>query len=70
MLIFVIIAAGLVSTILMSITLEVITRLKIANADMIRALGSIYTRKFNDSFKPGFIFMMFSEGKESAGKTT
>ena len=60
MTILIIIISGLISTILMSLLFGAITHLKIANADMIRALGSIYTKKYNNSFKPGFIFMMFS----------
>ena len=55
-----IIISGLISTILMSLILEGITRSKLANADMIRALGSIYTRKYSNSLTPGIILMLFS----------
>jgi len=60
MTIFIIVIAGLISTILMCLILGAITRLEIANADMIRALGSIYTKDYSNSFKQGFIFMLFS----------
>ena len=60
MTILMIIIAGLISTILMSLTLESITQMRLANADMIRALGTIYTRDYNNSFKQGLIFMLFS----------
>ena len=44
----------------MLFVLEVITRMQLANADMIRALGSIYTRNYDNSLRPGLIFMLLS----------
>ena len=60
MTILIILISGLVSTLLMTLLFGAITNLKIANADMIRALGSIYTKNYDNSFRPGFIFMLFS----------
>lgn len=60
MLLFTIVIAGLISTVLMCVVLETTTRLKLANADMIRALGSLFTGKFDNSMKPGLIFMLLS----------
>ena len=60
MTILTIIVTGMISTLLMLFVLEVITRMQLANADMIRALGSIYTRNYKNSLRPGLIFMLFS----------
>ena len=60
MLLLTIVIAGLISTILMCVILETTTRLKIANADMIRALGSLFTGKYDNAAKPGLIFMLLS----------
>lgn len=49
------IIAGLVGTAGMTLVMSVISRLGFANADMIRAIGSIFTRKYEDSVTPGFI---------------
>jgi len=49
------IIAGLVGTAGMSIVLWAITRSGIANADMIRAIGSMFTRSYDKAFGPGLI---------------
>lgn len=59
--ILVIIISGLVATGIMCLFLEIITKSKIANADMIRAIGSLFTKKIENSFKPG-LFVQFSFG--------
>lgn len=56
-----IVTAGLIATGLMCVFLEVITRSRIANADMIRAIGSLFTKKLENSFTPG-LFVQFSFG--------
>ena len=52
--IFVIIS-GLIATTLMSLFMELITKAGIADADMIRAVGSILTKSYEDSFQTGLI---------------
>lgn len=47
--------AGLLGTGGMSLVMWLITRSELANADMIRAIGSIFTRSYENSFKPGII---------------
>lgn len=47
------ILAGIIGTAGMSILLWVITRTGIANAAMIRAIGSIFTKSYTESFGPG-----------------
>lgn len=49
------IIAGVVGTAGMSLAMWLITKSKIANASMIRAIGSIFTQSYDDSFKPGLI---------------
>lgn len=49
------IIAGLVGTAGMSIVLWAITRSGIANAAMIRAIGSMFTGSYENSFGPGLI---------------
>ena len=49
------IIAGIVGTTGMSIVLWAITRSGIANASMIRAIGSIFTGSYDNSFGPGLI---------------
>ncbi len=60
MLLITIVLAGLISTILMCVVLETTTRLRLANADMVRALGSLFTGNFDNSTRPGLIFMLLS----------
>lgn len=47
--------AGIVGTAGMSILLWAITRTGIAHAAMIRAIGSIFTKSYTESFGPGLI---------------
>ncbi len=47
--------AGLLGTGGMSFVMWLITRSGVANADMIRAIGSIFTHSYENSFKPGLI---------------
>ena len=49
------IIAGLIGTTGMTLVMAAINRLGFANADMIRAIGSIFTRDYDDSVTPGFI---------------
>jgi len=49
------IIAGIVGTAGMSIVLWAITRSGIANANMIRAIGSTFTGSYDNSFLPGLI---------------
>ena len=55
------IAIGVISTLGMSVSMWAITRLNIANADMIRAIGSLITRKEKMSFRVGLL-MHFTSG--------
>ena len=50
-----IIIAGILGTAGMSITMWLITQTRLANADMIRAVGSILTRSYENAFTPGLI---------------
>lgn len=56
----IILAAGFIATALMSLLLSVITRSKLANADMIRAIGSLYTGSYNNALIPGLIIQFAS----------
>jgi hypothetical protein len=47
--------AGIISTFIMIVFLEIVTRTKLANADMVRAVGSIITRDYDKAFIPGLI---------------
>lgn len=55
-----IILAGLLATLVMCAFLELVTRSKLANADMIRAIGSIFTGSYENSLKPGLIIQFGS----------
>lgn len=59
--IFIIFSAGVISTFIMVIFLELVTRTKLANADMVRAIGSIITKDYDKAFFPGLI-IQFSFG--------
>ena len=59
--IIIIIIAGLVSTAVMCGFLELVTKSKLANADMIRAIGSMFTSSYENALKPGLI-IQFSFG--------
>lgn len=56
-----IVIAGLIATGLMCVFLEIVTKSRIANADMIRAIGSLFTKNLENSLKPG-LFVQFSFG--------
>jgi len=55
MTVLVMILAGIVSTFLMIMFLEFVTRTKLANADMVRAIGSIITGNYDKSLVAGLI---------------
>jgi len=59
--ILVTILSGILGTCGMSLVMWLITRSGLANADMIRAIGSIYTRSYSNALLPGFI-MHFTAG--------
>lgn len=52
---FVILFSGIISTFLMVIFLELVTRTKLANADMVRAIGSIITKSYDNALVPGLV---------------
>lgn len=52
--IFVIIS-GLIATAIMSLFMEFLTKSDVANADMVRAVGSIITKSYDESIKTGLI---------------
>ncbi len=47
--------AGLLGTLSMTIVLYFINRSGFANSDMVRAIGSLFTKKYENSFIPGII---------------
>lgn len=51
----VIILSGIIATFIMVLFLELATRTKLANADMVRAIGSILTRDYDKALIPGLI---------------
>ena len=51
----IILAAGFIATGLMCLLLEFITKTRLANADMIRAIGSLYTGSYHNALIPGLI---------------
>lgn len=53
--ILVIILSGILGTSGMSLVMWLITRSGLANADMIRAVGSIYSRSYENALLPGII---------------
>jgi len=59
--ILVIILSGILGTSGMSLVMWLITRSGLVNADMIRAVGSIYTRSYKNALLPGII-MHFTAG--------
>ncbi len=52
--------AGIVGTIGMEIILQGITKSGIANADMTRAVGSIFTKSLTNSYRIGLVLQTFS----------
>lgn len=59
-LVFVIIS-GFTATLVMIAIMELTTRAKLANADMIRAIGSIITKSYENALTPGLL-IHFSSG--------
>ena len=55
-----IILAGLIGTSAMIAAMALIHKLKLANADMVRAIGGIYTKSHESSFLPGLIIHYFN----------
>jgi hypothetical protein len=53
--------AGIVGTVVMTLFLTVLKKMGVANADMVRALGSLLTRSYENSLKWGLI-LHFSAG--------
>lgn len=49
------ILAGILGTVGMTFVMWLINRSRLANADMMRAIGSLYTRSYENSLLPGFI---------------
>ena len=57
--ILIIVLAGLMATAAMSIVMNIITRAGMANADMIRAIGSIVTRQLEGAYFVGVVLHFF-----------
>jgi len=53
-------AAGLVATVCMSLFMTGITRLGLANADMVHAVGTLFTKKKENATIPGLLVHLFS----------
>lgn len=51
----IILITGIIATAVMSLCMWLVTRSGIANCDMIRAIGSLITGTYEDSFTPGMI---------------
>ena len=47
--------SGIVATLMMIGIMELITRSKLANADMVRAIGSIFTKSYSNALNPGLL---------------
>ncbi len=56
----IILVTGFLATGLMSLFLSLITKSKLANADMIRAIGSLYTGSYHNALVPGLIIQFTS----------
>lgn len=54
------IVVGIVGTSGMSLAMWIITKSGIANASMIRAIGSLFTNSYDNSFEPGLIIHFIS----------
>lgn len=55
-----IILAGLIGTGAMIGVMSLIHKMKLANADMVRAVGGVYTKSYEDSLLPGLIIHFFN----------
>ena len=56
-----IVLAGIAGTAVMSLVMALIHKLGWANADMVRAIGSVYTRSYKTALLPG-LFVHFGAG--------
>lgn len=56
----IILATGFIATGLMCLLLEYITKSRLANADMVRAIGSLYTGSYQNALVPGLIIQFGS----------
>ncbi len=54
------VVAGIVGTAGMSLAMWLITASGIANAAMIRAIGSLFTKSYDNSFEPGIVIHFIS----------
>ena len=52
--------AGILGTACMTLFLQIITKLGIANADMVRAIGSLFTKTLKSAFSFGITLHMVS----------
>ena len=52
--------AGLAGAVLMSIVMGLIHRARLANADMVRALGSLFTKSLHNAFPVGLLIHLIS----------
>ncbi|MBC7692935.1 MAG: hypothetical protein H7222_14325 [Methylotenera sp.] len=52
---FEIVISGLISTLAMEMVMRLTTGMKLANADMVRALGSLVTREYRTALLPGLL---------------
>ncbi|MCH7547947.1 MAG: hypothetical protein IH969_00150 [Candidatus Krumholzibacteriota bacterium] len=55
-----VLAAGLTGSVLMSLVMGLITRAHLANADMIRGLGSLVTKSLHNAFPVGLLLHLLS----------
>ena len=56
----IIIISGTLATFTMMFVMELITRSQFANADMVRAIGSIFTGQYENSLKLGLVLHLIS----------
>ncbi|GJM14754.1 MAG: hypothetical protein DHS20C13_00810 [Thermodesulfobacteriota bacterium] len=56
----IILATGFIATGFMCLLLEFITKSKLANADMVRAIGSLYTGSYENALIPGLVIQFLS----------
>ena len=55
-----VISSGVLATLSMMFVMELITRSQLANADMVRAIGSIFTGRYENSLKLGLVLHIIS----------
>jgi hypothetical protein len=51
---------GIIGTLGMTIFFQIITKTGVANADMVRALGSLFTKSLDSVFKVGIVIHFLS----------